>query len=149
EGLLDWSHGRWQRAIDHLTPNALGGRYQPPTIEELIRPPARWVVADAYDHLGRRDSAIVWLQRLLDPPRYSPALLTNSGHWEPFARIRLVGLYAHAGRLGEAQHDWERLSATTTRPDPQMLAMLEETRGQLQAARAMGTGPKREGARGT
>jgi tetratricopeptide (TPR) repeat protein len=142
EGLLAWRSGRWQQAIDRLAPSGIGGVYAPPRIEEVIRPPARWIVADAYEHLGRRDSAIVWFQRLLDPPRYNPALLNTSGMWEPFARARLVTLYAESGEVDAAKREWERLSATTVRPDPTMLAMLEETRGRLQAASAL-AGEKR------
>ena len=143
EGLLDWKLGRWKKAIEHLAPNARGGFYRLPNIEEMLRSPSRWIVADAYGRLGERDSAIVYLNLLLDPQRPSPAVIISRGLWDPFARSKLVTLYAEMGRLDEAQREWNTLSETCTHPDPQMVALIDETRTRLQGATALGAGPRR------
>jgi tetratricopeptide (TPR) repeat protein len=142
EGLLDWKRGRWERAAEHLAPSARVSIFLSPTIEEVFRQPARWIVADAFSRLGQRDSAVVYLQLMLDPPPAQEAIISR-GLWEPFARSRLVTLYAELGRLDDARREWEILSETTTQPDPQVAALLDDTRARLQGARAMRVGARR------
>ena len=46
-------------------------------------------------------------------------------------------MLAASGRLDEARREWETVSGTVTRPDDEVLAMLDETRAALQSAEAM------------
>jgi tetratricopeptide (TPR) repeat protein len=140
EARLDEHNGHWDRAVSRLRANALGGVRAIPNLERILRTPSRWLMADAFTRLGQPDSAAVYLNLLLEPPAYEPPTLMTRGLLEPFVRFRLVRLYAQMGRLDDAQRQWDIVSATCTRPDPEVLTMLDDTRAILSTARAMGTG---------
>jgi tetratricopeptide (TPR) repeat protein len=136
-GTLAWKLGRWQSAVDHLRGHARGGIRSQPSVEELSRAVSRWMIADCFVRLQQPDSAAAYLELLITPPQNPAGLISSRGIWSPYARSRLVALYAGRGRIDEAERQWEILSATCTRPDPAISAMLDETRATLQTARGM------------
>jgi len=137
EGTLRYRQGRWQEAIDLLAPHARIGRYIPGSAEELRRQVSRWFVADAFVHQGRPDSAVAYLDLMLDPPGHPPQVMLRRGTSDPFVRNRLVRIYAQSGRIDEARRQWDTLSAMVTRPDPAIRAMVDETHALLQSAEGM------------
>jgi serine/threonine-protein kinase len=137
DGWLDWRGERWTRVLDDLRESALGGLREGIPQDEAFRTPSRWLMADAFERLGQPDSAVVYLDLMLEPPGHHTALLVTRGFSEPFVRRRLVALNVALGRLDEARRQWDALAATTTRPDPELLASLDETRAALQSAEAM------------
>ena len=143
EACLDGRRGRWERVVTRLRADASGGLRTTPSIKGVLRTPARWLMADAFEKLGRPDSAAVYLGFMLEPPANESPHPIWRGLWEPFVRSRLVRLDTQMGRLDDAQRQWEILSATCTKPDAQALALLDETRAVLQNARAMGGADRR------
>ena len=102
----------------------------------------RWLVAEAYEGLGRPDSAAAYFELAMSPIG-STAALGEARIAYSYAQRRLVLLYARMGRLEEARRHWEVFSATFTRPDPEMLPLIEEARAALASAEAMAGGHRR------
>jgi hypothetical protein len=92
------------------------------------------MAAEAYDRLGRRDSAAAYFERALAPPFAETPELYHSRMAFSFGHRRLVLLYARMGRLEEARRHWEIFSETFTRPDPEMVPLVEEARAALRSA---------------
>jgi hypothetical protein len=124
-------------AVEHMRENARNDVRGLPSVENNLRTRSRWLVADAFDQLGQADSVVAYLQLILEPPANGNTFIR--GLWEPFARSRLVRVYASMGRLDDARREWGTLVTTTTHPDPDLRAMFDQTRAELQGARAMST----------
>ena len=138
EACLALRRGLWTVAVERLRENARGGVRSRPTVERMLRIRSRWLIADAFGRLGCPDSVAAYLQLLLEPPAYEPPHVYWGGLWEPFVRCRLVSVYASMGRMADARREWDAVSATCTRPDPELAALLDETRARLQASQRMG-----------
>jgi serine/threonine-protein kinase len=139
---LDRSRGRWPGVIERLGPPARTGVHDVDSDLERVRQVARWTLAEAFLATGRADSAATYLRLMLEPPARSPQIVIAVGMIEPWVRARIVRVLATSGRLDEARREWETLSGTVTRPDDEVLAMLDETRAVLQSADAMRAGSR-------
>jgi serine/threonine-protein kinase len=133
-GWIAASTHRWADVIRELGPAALQGDViGGATIES--RPLARWLVAEAYEHLDRPDSAAAYFDRAMSP--------IGEDQWDSrlcysFAQRRLVLLYARMGRAKEAREHWDLFSATCTRPDSEMVPLVNEARAALAGIEGMG-----------
>ena len=134
--------GRWQDVLRDLGPAALQGQA---TGYVLIDSPpmVRWLVAEAYERLDRPDSAAAYFERAIAPPPVGGSNLYDSRMALSFGHRRLVLLYARMGRLQEARRHWEIFSSTFTRPDPEMLPLVEEARAALASAEGMAKSARR------
>ena len=96
---------------------------------------ARWLVAQAYERLGKPDSAAWYYQRVLDPVEaVRNEEILSRGVVFSFAHQRLVVLNARLGRIDDARRHWRILQATFTRPDPELVPLVEEARTALAKA---------------
>ncbi len=102
----------------------------------------RWLVAEAYEKLGRPDSAAVYFELAMSPIG-NLAATSHARIAYSYAHRRLVLLYARMGRPEEARRHWQIFSATFTRPDPEMLPLIEEARSALAVAEGMARGQQR------
>ena len=100
-------------------------------------PLIRWLVAEAYEQLGRPDSAAAYFERAIASPPEGGTDFAQVRMASSFAHRRLVLLYARMGRLEEARRHWVAFSATLTRPDPEMAPLVEEARAALASAEGM------------
>jgi len=94
--------------------------------------PERWLVAEAWEHVGPPDSAAAAFERVLLPPQSRGIVL-----FVPYAHQRLVMIYASMGRLDDAERHWEEFSATFTNPDPEVKHLFDEARAVIMELRAM------------
>ena len=101
---------RWDEVVRVLTPAALQGQELGSVSDGVGRMPMRWLMAEAYDQLGRPDSAAAYLELVLSPARMSSEKRTLLGIPYSFAHQRLVLLYARMGRLTDAQRHWKIFS---------------------------------------
>jgi len=134
--------GRWHEVLRLLGPAALKGeatRFTPTQSAPLLR----WLVAEAYDQLGRPDSAAAYFERAIAPPPEGGTDFAQIRMAFSFAHRRLALLYARMGRLDEARRHWETFSATFTRPDPEMAPLVEEARVALASAERMAKSARR------
>ena len=134
--------GRWQEVVRDLGPAALQGDA---TGYVLIQSPPmmRWLVAEAYERLGRPDSAAAYFERAIASPPVGGSTIPDSRMAFSFGHRRLVLLYARMGRPQEARRHWEIFSSTFTRPDPEMLPLVEEARTALASAEGMAKSARR------
>ena len=138
QGRADLRRRDWDRVVEELRPNAAcGSRNEPPPLAAL-RAPSRWLIADAFEGLGKPDSARVYLERLLEPPGNHDLSLLGRGFSEPFVRQRLVRINLSLGHVSEARRQWDQLAVECVHPDPPLAASLDETRSALLAAEGMG-----------
>jgi len=128
--------GRWQEVPRLLGPAALQGEARG-YAQVQSAPLIRWLVAEAYDDLGRPDSAAVYFERAIAPVPEGGTDFAQVRMASSFAHRRLAILYARMGRLEEARRHWQACSATFTRPDPEMTPLVEEARVALASAEAM------------
>jgi tetratricopeptide (TPR) repeat protein len=133
---------RFSETIRLVGPAALRGDDVGSVLLVSNRALKRWLVAEAYEGLGRPDSAAAYFELAISPIG-NPGTLRDARIAYSYAHRRLVLLYARMGRLEEARRHWEIFSATFTRPDPEMLPLVEEARAVLAGAEAMAGGQRR------
>ena len=128
--------GRSEEVLRLLGPAALQGEARGYVMVQSA-PLIRWLVAEAYDQLGRPDSAAAYLERAIAPPPEGGTDIAQIRMASSFAHRRLVLLYARMGRLEEARRHWQAFSTTFTRPAPEMAPLVEEARVALASAEGM------------
>jgi len=131
------AENRWGDVIRVLAPIALrgdeGGSW---TWRRIGTPPVRWLVAEAYEHIGPPDSAAAAFERVLEPPE-SQGIVT----FVPYAHQRLVMIYARMGRREDAERHWREFSTAFTNPDPEVRHLLDKARAAIMGLRGM-AGPE-------
>jgi tetratricopeptide (TPR) repeat protein len=121
----------WEEVIALLEPATTRGQH--PLLQLTGPLPLRWLVAEAYERLGRLDQAATAFALVLSPTRmYNREDLL--GFSNPFAHHRLVLLSSKMGRVEDARRHWEIFEKTFTNPDPELVPMVEEAREALAAA---------------
>jgi tetratricopeptide (TPR) repeat protein len=89
------THGkRWREVTDRLGKIALDGEQDPTMLDRPDSFLQRWVVANAYQSLGKPDSAAVYVQLMLRPTHLPPGHFALRGLSYDFARKRLTELTA-------------------------------------------------------
>jgi tetratricopeptide (TPR) repeat protein len=134
--------GRWQEVVQDLGPAALQGEARGYILIQSA-PLVRWLVAEAYEHLDRPDSAVAYFERAVAPVPLGGTDFSQSRMAFAFGHQRLVLLYARMGRAEEARRHWEIFSGTFTRPDPELAPRLAEARAALAGAEGMARSARR------
>jgi hypothetical protein len=117
-----WSaQGRWDDAARLLQPIAVQRSAIGAGEDELSW--IRWTLADAYERLGRPDSAAVQLERITRDPKVRT--------FRPYASLRLVPLYVRLGRSRDALRHWTLAMGALDRPDPVLIPRIEQARRAL------------------
>ncbi len=138
--LRAWVMGRtgdWEGAVRVLGPAARQGTELGYVTDPIGRVPMRWLVADAYEHLGKPDSAAEYFELALSPARTLWEERVAMRMASSFAHRRLVMLYARMGRIEDAKRQWQILTATVHTPDPEIRPLIEEARAVLASAEGM------------
>jgi len=126
--------GQWARVTQVLQP-AAREEDELNTQDAIGRPWPRWLMAEAWEKLGRRDSAAAYFELAISPG--TSFLFQESRLISSYAHQRLVLLYSGMGRIPDAERHWKILSETFTRPDPDVAHLAEEARVALVTARGM------------
>ena len=143
EGWIAAHAGRWEDVVWILAPAARQGSEVGFMEDRAGRVTLRWLVANAYENLGRADSAAAYYEMVLSPLGRVDQEYFTRGVALSFAHRRLVLLYARMGRLEDARRHWEAFSKTFTRPDPGMKPQVEEARAALASAEGMAKSARR------
>jgi hypothetical protein len=117
EALVDGRGGRWAHVVETLGPLARAGEHDATNLDRSPSLTMRWLVADAYAHLGRLDSAAVVLERATDYRRVPPGHLALRGFAYPFALRRLALWQAQRGDQSASRRAWAAFRAVFTAPD--------------------------------
>lgn len=114
-GLVAAGEERWDAVIARLGPLAartLTSPWGSRPLNQLVR----WTVANAYQRVGRLDSASAHFRAIADWVGFTSDELALRGLTHSFAHQRLVVLYSRMGRLEDARRHWRIFSETFTRP---------------------------------
>jgi serine/threonine-protein kinase len=133
EASIAAAEGRWSNVIRLIGPVALRGDDMMHSTWGRIGPTGeRWLVAEAYEHVGPPDSAAAAFERVLEPPESRKIAVAP-----PYAHQRLVMIYARMGRREDAERHWREFSAAFTNPDPEVKHLLDEARAAIAGLRSM------------
>jgi hypothetical protein len=94
DALIATNGKRWREVTDRLGKIALDGEQDPTMLDRPDSFFQRWVVANAYQQLGKPDSAAVYLKLILRPTHLPPGHFALRGLSYNFARKRLTELAA-------------------------------------------------------
>ena len=95
----------------------------------------RWLVADAYERMGKLDSAAVYFELLVTAKRIDWRAIMFRGLTHSFALRRLALLHSRMGNRDRARNYWRQFADTFTAPDPELRPMLAEARSALASMR--------------
>ncbi len=130
EATIAANSGRWADVIRSLAPAAWQGCCnQSYSSGALIR--RRWLVADAYERMGKLDSAAVYFELLVTPKRIDWRSIMFRGLTHSFALRRLALLHTRMGHPDRARVYWQQFADTFTAPDAELRPMLAEARAAL------------------
>ena len=133
EASISATENRWSDVIRLIGPVAIRGDDRGYFSFGRIGPtPERWLVAEAYEHVGPPDSAAAAFERVLEPPESRGIAVSP-----PYAHQRLVMIYARMGRREDAERHWRAFSAEFTNPDPEVRHLLDEARAAITGMRSM------------
>ncbi len=137
EAWIATREGRWKRVVDLLGEAANRG-VEPGTIPDPAgRPALRWLVAEAYEHLQRPDSAARYYELAISPLGRLDQGLRSRGIIYSLALQRLVLLELKMGHFEAARRRWDLLVRTCTRPDEAMRPFLDEARAALKGVESV------------
>jgi len=93
---------RWKEVIGLIGPSAQRGEHDGSSPAQVASISLRWLVADAYERLGRADSAAVYYELAVAPTRVPFSHLALRGLVYPFAQRRLARFRGSNDQLNSA-----------------------------------------------
>ncbi len=90
---------QWKEVIRLLGPSAQGGEHDGSSPAQVASISVRWLIADAYERLGRPDSAAVYYELAIAPTRVPFSHLALRGLVYPFAQRRLARIHGTTEHL--------------------------------------------------
>ena len=135
--------GEWEEAVRLLGPAARRGVELGYVTDGVGRVPMRWLIGEAWERLGRPDSAAAYLELALSAERMFWDERLPIRMVSPWAHCRLVLLYARMGRIEDARRHWEILRETVRTPDPEIQPLIAEARAALASAEGMARSARR------
>jgi tetratricopeptide (TPR) repeat protein/tRNA A-37 threonylcarbamoyl transferase component Bud32 len=97
DALVDARAGRWEPVVRALAGAALTGEHDATSLDRAPSLTLRWLVADAYAHLGRLDSAMSYMNLALTSERVPSGHLVLRGLAYPFGKRQLARWQAQQG----------------------------------------------------
>jgi hypothetical protein len=132
EGLIAARGARWAELVGRLGAAARTGEHDPTFLDRPDSFLTRWLVASAYERLGRLDSASAYFAMMLRPTRMPPGHYALRGIPSGFTHRRLAELADRQGDRAASIRHHEAFVNAFQRPD-------EVTRPLVVSARARRT----------
>jgi tetratricopeptide (TPR) repeat protein len=131
----------WRRLIDILEP--LEARFREPGYgfgrgDTYV---VWWLLAQAYEEVGRTEDAIARLEDVIGLPRYRGSDVQGLGLPWPAAQLKLGALYGEMGDTARSAEHYRIFLDTFTDPEPEFRWMVEEAEAGL-AALGLGGRPR-------
>jgi tetratricopeptide (TPR) repeat protein len=120
QGWLAARSGNWSEVTRVLGPAALDGEHDAADMDQVSSLAVRWLMADAYEHLGKLDSAAAYFELAITPMRVPFSHLGLRGLAYSFAQRRLALLYDRMRRPQVAGQHWNAFLHAFVRPDPEV-----------------------------
>jgi len=131
QALLDDSRGRWEEVIARLTPFARRGEDDAINLDRLPAVWSRWLLAMAFEHEGRPDSAITYLHLAIADTGIASGHLVVRTLVAPFAHRELARQYEVLAEHDSATAEWRRLVLPMKNPDRAGAQLASEARRAL------------------
>jgi eukaryotic-like serine/threonine-protein kinase len=136
EARAELQAGRPEEAVRLLRPIAAREVEPWPQIVPVGLAWVRWTLADAFEQMGKPDSAAAYLERSASSP---------ASDWSaPYLHQRLALLDGRMGRVAEAERHLAAVEKAWDRPDPPVRRLLDEARTVVRASRGIAR-PERAG----
>jgi tetratricopeptide (TPR) repeat protein/tRNA A-37 threonylcarbamoyl transferase component Bud32 len=123
--------GRWRQVVDTIGAKAWAGEHDSSLLDRVGSLSLRWLLADAYAHIGKTDSATAALELAITPSRMPSSEFALRGLVLSFAHRRLAQWYESRGRNTEAVAHWRAFADAFSTPDPEANAMVLDARAAL------------------
>ncbi len=126
--------GRWETVPDLLAPAASWNWPHGERAENRFGALVQWLLGEAYEQLGRPDSAAAYFEALASPPKVIQVTsrAIASGLAFSFAHYRLAKLYTELDQRDRAEEHWLTFLDNFTNPDPEYELMVEEARSEVE-----------------
>jgi tetratricopeptide (TPR) repeat protein len=131
EGLIDSRAGRYERVVEQLGPTARSRLFESRLPVAGTAYVIRWLVGNAWERLGKPDSAAVYYELAQETGRSPDADFYARAVTLPFALQRLVVLNARMGRYEVAGKRWEEFQRLVTEPDDEFRPIVAQARLEL------------------
>jgi tetratricopeptide (TPR) repeat protein len=128
EATILGARGNWSGAVRRLGSSALVGERDGADPGQPSGAAAQLLVAQAYERLGRPDSAVAFYLRVLDPTHVPFGHLALRGLVRPFALRRLALVYEGMGRSAAAAPYWKELRSSLVTPDRDLRDLIPRDR---------------------
>jgi serine/threonine-protein kinase len=128
EATIFGARGNWGSVVRRLGPSALVGELDGADPDQPSGAVARLLVGEAYERLGRPDSAAAFYLRVLDPTHVPFGHLALRGLVHPFVLRRLALVYQRMGRPAAAAGYWKELRSTFVTPDRDLRDLIPRDR---------------------
>ena len=132
--------GRWQMVVDSLRPIARRGELDPTMLDRPDSFHSRWLIATAFERLGRPDSAAAYLELALRPTILPPGHFSLRGIPSGFAHSRLALLYEQQGDRPAAEHHIDALLTAFADADSSLRGLVVEAQEARERLLHAGTG---------
>ena len=124
DALIDGAAGNWRRVVARLADTARLGEHDGADLDHVPSVTMRWIVADAYAHLGQADSAISFMSAAIRNERVPPGHHSLSGFAWGYGTRKIALWQAERGDDGSAQRAWNAFTDVFTRADPILRSLL-------------------------
>jgi len=139
QAMIAYRQRHWDRIPPLLAPDAWKGRNGAVHGNLNLR---RWLVADAYEHMGRLDSAAAYFNLLVTTTRGNWPQQHSRGMASTFALRRLALIHDALGERTRAAKLWTQFAATLSNPDPELQPLAAEARDSIASHRWSARGMK-------
>ena len=124
DALLDGASGNWRRIVTRLADTARLGEHDGADLDHVPSITMRWVVADAYAHLGQADLAVSFMTAAIRQERVPPGHHSLNGLAWAYGTRKIAVWEAQRGNDGSAQRAWNAFTDVFTMPDAILRSLL-------------------------
>ncbi|MFL5489534.1 MAG: protein kinase domain-containing protein [Gemmatimonadaceae bacterium] len=139
ESWIAFRAGRWADVVERLGPVALNGENDPTSLDRPNSFVERWLVASAYERMGKLDSAAKYFEMVLQPTRMPPGHYALRGFSYGFAHARLAETHRRRGDKGRESEHLAAVLKTFSQPDKITLPIVARAGGLSDSAVAAGS----------
>jgi len=118
----------YRRVVDELGPAARAGEFDAALLDRPDSFLMRWIVANAYEQLGRLDSAATYYELVVQPKGVPPLHYSLRGICYGFAHLRLAQIDERRGDHAAALRELDTLLAAFQKPDSTTAPLLVDAR---------------------